>query len=174
MLNKKIVAWTGVFLWYCLISSVSYATSNDGLGQTIQIETHFRYLLGGGTFSIIVRDLDHQQNIPYVFDITQPNNFWLIFTQGRNYVITVSQLQMVRYKPCCNQYKPVKIGNFCHLESNGRIMRGKSMRVIITGDLTPFPYTYFCQTATFPDMDFTVVSQKVCSCHTETSTTTSC
>lgn len=174
MLNKKVISWIGIFLWICIALPSSYASPDDELGQTIQIQTRFRHLIGRGTFTIVIRDLDHNQTIPYMFDVIQPNNLWLIFTHSRHYLITASRLQMDKYTPCCNQFKNNRTTNFCHLESNGRIMRGRSMRVIITGDLSPHPYTYSCQVTTFPDRDFTIVSKSDCPCPTGTTAAQKC
>jgi hypothetical protein len=55
-----------------------------------------------------------------------------------------------------NPYRSKAIHNFCNLESHGRIQRGESMYVVITGDLTPFANTYHCRVSKFADMNFNV------------------
>lgn len=136
---------------------------HQGLGQTIQINTRFRSFVGRPAWTLIVRDLENGQNIPYLYDITKGGNFWIALTYGREYVITVSKMQFspYRYNPDCI-YEPFcsrEINNFCHLESNGHIMRGQSIIIWIDGDLTPYTNTYRCHIRRYPDDHFVVVPQ---------------
>lgn len=148
---------------YCLImigglmmTADSVAMDNGGLGQTIQIYTRFRSFVGKPSWQITIRDIDHNQNIPYVFDIERGNNFWLLFTYGRNYLITVSDMQISTYRSRYNDYTLDRIKNFCYLESDGRINRGESLYITITGDLTTNRDSIQCHVSRFENSNFSV------------------
>jgi hypothetical protein len=139
-----------VFFAWSNQTSICYAQSADGLGQSIQIYTQFQSFIGKPSWLLILRDIDHGQVIPYVYDITKNDNFWLAFSYGRNYKITVSQLNFYPYG--------IKIDNFCGLV-DGRIMRGESMYMTIRGDLTPRRrWSIDCHVMRYPDFNFTVVN----------------
>jgi hypothetical protein len=116
---------------------------------SVQIETHFRSFEGRPSWLLMIRDVDHNENIPYLFDITKGNNIWMAAPYGRNYLIAASTLQFSPYKS--NPYRSKLLNNFCHLESNGRIIRGESMIIRIEGNLTPNPKTYKCVITTYPN-----------------------
>lgn len=157
MLNKKYIVSSVLAL--SLIASVSYAQPNEeGLGQTIQITTRLHSFFGKPSWLLIIRDLDHGQTIPYLFEFTRGENFWLAFTYSRNYLITVSNLQIETYRSRFNSYKKYKINNFCHIESNGRILKGESMAITIEGDLFPYSDSYTCNVTTYTDSNFTIVN----------------
>jgi hypothetical protein len=134
----------------CLISGMTCADPN-GLGQTIQIYTHFSKIHAKPSWLLIVRDIDNGQNIPYIFDFERGDNFWLIFTFGKNYLITASRLTF-------NTPNHKKISNFCGLESNGRIIRGQSLYVTVSGKLTSNPDTYSCNVQSFQDSNFSIAT----------------
>jgi hypothetical protein len=145
----------GMFLCLCMTSSLSHAQP-DGLGQTIQISTDFNSFLGRPIWSLIIRDIDHNQNIPYLFDFNNGLNYWVIFTYGRHYLISSSTLQIVNYRSRRNNFSNCRIRNFCNLESNGRIIRNESMYITIKGDLSPNTNTYLCNVIKFPEAHFTI------------------
>lgn len=162
MPNKNVILRVAILLFLCNALS-SYAqtrviASSDGLSQTLQIYTRFSSFVGKPSWLLIIRDVDHNQNVPYVFDITQGNHFWIAFTYGRNYLISVSTLQIETYKSRLNKYKQYRINNFCQLESQGRIIKGKSIYITISGDLSPDPSTYTCYVSQYDDGDFTIVN----------------
>jgi hypothetical protein len=139
---------------YCLLwigSFPSYAQGNDGLGQTIQIYARFRSVVGKPQWLLVIRDIDRGQVIPYLFDVTEGDNFWVALTYSRNYLITASSMQ---FEP----YKRRHIHDFCHLESNGRIIRGQSLYVTINGRLSPNTDTFCCRVSQYADANFTVTS----------------
>ncbi|EKD70980.1 MAG: hypothetical protein ACD_46C00308G0004 [uncultured bacterium] len=146
---KKFFLWSGIFLFSLSASSVA-DTIDDNLGQTIQIYTRFKSFVGKPSWLLIIRDIDHNQNIPYLYDIKRGDNFWLAFTFGRNYLILASKLVFNPYKS--------KINNFCHLESNGRIIRGESLFITISGDLSPNTNTFNCHVLKYRDSQFTIVN----------------
>ena len=141
----------GILIALCFAFSICKA-DDDGLGQTIQIYTRFHSFVGKPSWLLIIRDLDHGQNIPYLYDIKRGDNFWLAFTFGSNYLITVSNLQFGPY--------PRKINNFCNLESNGQIIRGQSLYITINGDLSPNTNTFSCHVLKYADSNFTIVTPK--------------
>lgn len=165
MMRRLTRIW--IFFCLCLIASISSAQSDstpayfptNEFGQTIQIQTRLHSFLGKPTWLLVIRDLDHNQNIPYVYDFHRAENFWLAFTYGRNYLILASTLQIETYKPRENRYKKFKINNFCHLESNGRINRGTSMYLTISGHLSANTNTFSCHLLKYQDADFSVAPQ---------------
>lgn len=127
------------FLMGLLLSGFSFGQ----IGQTLQISTRLHSFVGAPSLTLIIRDVDNNQTIPYIFDITRSDHFWMVFTGSRNYLITASTLQFSPYRqdPYCSK----KVYNFCGLESHGRIIRGESLYLVISGDLTPYAHTYRCQ-----------------------------
>lgn len=115
-----------------------------GLGQIIQINTHLDGIVGQPQWLLVIRDLDHNINIPYVYNFEQADQFWMAFTRGRNYLILASTLKINRYWQRYNSYRTYEIPNFCNMESRGHIWRGESFYVRITGRLTPNTDTYTC------------------------------
>lgn len=120
-----------LFLILCLNSVASFA--NDPMGQVIHIYTQFRYFVGKPTWLLIVRDVETGLVSPYLFDIRNNDNYWMAFTYGHSYRVTVSNLKFGTYG---------EITNFCGLE-NG-ILSGKSLYMTLTGVLTPDPKTMKC------------------------------
>lgn len=157
MLNKFRVC-IGMLLLSCM--TLSYAQPDflepNGFGQTIQIQTAFNSWVGKPMWLLEIRDLDHGINIPYLFDISRGSNFFVPLTGGRNYLILGSSIQMPSYRSCINDYCNYRIRNFCNLESNGRINRGESMFVSISGRLSPNRNTYTCHVSKFRETNFNV------------------
>lgn len=157
MHNKKTITCIGLLLSLSFISSPGKA-QGDGLGNIIQIHSRLHSFVGRPSWLIVVRDVDHNQNIPYIFDFRRGNNFWFAFTFGRNYLISVSNLQ---FSPCRrNPYRSTRSNNFCNIESDGRIIHGKSMTIMISGGLSPDPCTYTCHAVTYPTGFFTIVPRQ--------------
>src|SRR3990167_1995148 len=104
MLNKKLIACIGTVLFFSWMAPSSYGQTDD-FGQFIQINTRFSSFVGKPIWLIVIRDVDHNQNIPYLFDIKRGENTWVIFTYSRNYLIVASRLQIETYQSRYNQYK---------------------------------------------------------------------
>lgn len=157
---KKINIYGYLFLFLSILLPVCHA-QEDGVGQTIQIYTHLDSFAGRPSWLLVIRDIDHNQNIPYVYDFTDANNFWVAITYGRNYLIEASTLQFApyRYSQYKNSYSTRTIHNFCGLESRGRIIRGDSLYITISGDLTPDTNTFNCNVLRYANANFTVVNQ---------------
>ena len=163
MLNKKLIVCLILFLQCTVHASLSYAQTGDGIGQTIQIYTRFHSFVGQPSWLLIIRDVDHGQNIPYLFDIKKGDNMWVAMTFSRNYLITVSSLQFSPYRMYPNRnyprtYSSAKINNFCGLESNGSIIRDESLYIVLSGDLTPNRDRFTCHVSRYKDMNFTTGS----------------
>lgn len=137
------------------VSLTSNAQSTGGLGQTIQINTRLHSFVGTPSWTLIIRDVDHGQNIPYVFDFNKGTNFWIAMTYGTNYLITASTLQFSPYRHYPD-YRTLRVENFCNLESHGRIVRGESMSITITGQLSPYTDRYDCHVMVYPDNGFDI------------------
>ena len=150
----------------CMLASIAHAQTEvkvvpvkkvvavqglDGLGQTVQIHTRLHSFVGKPIWTLIIRDLDHGQNIPYVFDFTRGDQYWVALTYGRNYLITASRLQIETPRSRFNMFKNYRISNFCNIESMGRIIRGKSMMIQLQGDLSPDSNTYSCNVTYYPE-----------------------
>ena len=147
---KKIITMIGLASALSMISAfVPSAASND-FGQTIQITTNLRSFSEKPSWLLIIRDLDHNQVLPYLYDFTNEDNYWVALTYSSNYVITVSELT---FSPSGR-----KIHNFCHLESMGSIQRGNSISVNITGRLTPRAYTSSCQVLKYAGSNFNIAT----------------
>lgn len=117
-------------------------------GQTLEINTHFRSIIGKPTWLLIIRDQDNGSVLPYLFDIRNNDNFWIAFTMGHTYRITVSQLKFGPF---------AIINNFCHLQSCD--IEGKSMRIILRGKLSPYRGSSVCDVMQYKDMPFPIVNR---------------
>jgi hypothetical protein len=151
---KPVKKWIlRVIVLMCLTTN-SFAQMDNPLGQTIEINTRFHSYVGKPIWSLVIRDLDHNQNMPYIFRITKGSNHWVIFTYARNYLITASNMQLETYQSRYNKYKNIRLKNFCQLESHGRISRGESMVINIDGDLSPYTNSFNCNISTYRDENF--------------------
>lgn len=134
----------------CLITGAAFANP-DSLGQTIQIYTQLAKIKAKPSWLLIIRDIDHGQNIPYLYDFEHGDNFWMALTYSKNYLILASRLVF-------NSHTNKKVSNFCGLESNGRIIRGQSLYITINGKLTTNPDTYTCNVQSFQNDNFSLGS----------------
>lgn len=151
MLIKKL----GTIILLCLFSlNLQAQPADDVFGNTVTINTVLDSYVGKPSLLIILRDIDNGMNLPYLFDIRGRNNNWVAFTYGRNYTIVAAQLQIVKFKPKFNTSRKFVTNNFCNLQSNGRILRGESIILTVTGRLTPNAYTYNCNISTFGGNQF--------------------
>lgn len=133
------------WLLVTLSSWVTPANAGNPFGQTVQINTHFRGIMGKPVWLLVLRDVDSGVVTPYMYDIKNDDNFWLALSFGRNYIITASTLKFGPF---------AIIHNFCHLE-NG-ILSGQSMTVNISGDLTPASVTSKCRVLKYKDTAFNI------------------
>jgi len=152
MRTKKIILMIALVVSASLMASPGSTQPPDGFGQTIEINTRLHSYLGKPTWLLVVRDIDHGQNIPYMYDFRKGTNFWLALTYSKNYLITVSELVFNPYDK--------KVKNFCNLESMGRIQRGVSMRIFLQGDLSPNTATYTCNVFKYQEPQFWSQSQQ--------------
>ncbi|HLB57200.1 MAG TPA: hypothetical protein VJL60_00110 [Gammaproteobacteria bacterium] len=126
---------------------VNSAIASNLPGQTLQVYTHFREIIGKPSWLLIIRDVNTEQVFPYLFDIRNNDNFWVAFTEGHSYRVTVSNLKFGTDSV---------INNFCGLE-NG-ILSGKSMYITLSGTLSSDRATSKCFVQTYNGMPFTVVN----------------
>lgn len=154
MLYKKIILCIWLVIIGLFTMSSTHADENP-LGQTIQIKTRFHSFVGKPSWLLVIRDVDNGIVYPYLYDITRGEDFFLAYTYSRNYLITVSRLQFSPYRT--DPYRSKKIENFCNLQSNGRIVRGQSIIINISGNLTPNTNTFTCHVLKYADTNFTVV-----------------
>ena len=145
---KKWILKIGLAISLAAVSSFILAQPIDDFGQTIKIRTNLRSWAGSPTWLLIIRDVDHNQVIPYMFDISKGANFWVAFSYSNNYLVTVSELTFHPYER--------KIRNFCNLESMGAIQRGTSMDVHIQGNLTQNTDTFTCNVLKYTEPSFTI------------------
>jgi hypothetical protein len=157
MTIKKMMTLLWIFFFLCLIAfnDLIYAADNEGIGQTIEINTRFHSFVGRPLWLLVIRDLDHNQNISYLYDIHKGENFWIALTYGKQYLILASTLQIQTYGSRDNRFKKYTINNFCHLESHGKIMRGVSLFLNLEGDLTVNDNSINCQVSRFFNPNFT-------------------
>lgn len=135
----------GLFAILLLSNSIVFASVENPYGQTIQINTNFRDIIGTPSWLLILRDEDSGQVLPYVFDIKNNENFWVAFSAARVYRVTVSSL---KFSP------EVMINDFCHLE--GGIITGRSKLVRLRGLLSPDRNSSTCNILTYKDMPFPI------------------
>lgn len=115
------------------------------MGPTVQINTNFKSIEGNPTWLLILRDVDTGRVIPYMYNLTNNDAFYIALAWSHNYRITVSKIS---WGPC--KY----IDNFCDLE-NG-VLSGKSVIVRLSGRLTPHRGTATCVVRKYKDLPFTV------------------
>lgn len=127
----------------------SLSAMAGGIAQTIQINTYLSSFVGKPKWLLIIRDVDNGVSIPYEYTVTRGTNFWLASTQSSNYLITASVMHFTTYNSRKNTYKEHRINNFCGLESNGRVIRGKTFYITLSGMLSPNPRTVNCQVSRF-------------------------
>lgn len=144
MKTKK---WFVLLLGISLSCWFSWAIAQTPLGQTLQINTRFRSIIGKPTWLLIIRDIDTGVVVPYLFDIRNNQDFWVAFTFARDYQVTVSELKFGPF---------AVIHNLCHLENS--ILSGKSMILTLTGDLTPSRQTARCHVLKYNDNAFPIVT----------------
>lgn len=155
MSQRLFILFTMVVASACYFAPAAQA-GIDGFGQVLQINTRFQSFLGRPEWTIEIRDVDHGQTMPYIFDITRGQNYWLLFTYSKHYLITASTMQFSSYRSRYNVYNTHQIKDFCGLESKGRISRGESMYIWIEGDLSPYSNNYRCHITRFKDDYFTI------------------
>lgn len=155
--SKKLIIFACMLLNLIIFTTTTAQSNNTGPGQSIQITTRLTSFVGRPSWLLVIRDIDSNQNLPYIFNFTENDNFWLAFTVGRNYFVMASTLQFSPYKR--DPYRSKRIDNFCQLESNGRVLRGESIFVTLTGKLTPNTDTYQCTVSRYNDANFTVTDK---------------
>lgn len=144
MPSKRIVH----ILFFCLGLFLT-STCVAQFGQTLQINTRFSSVIGKPTWLLIIRNERTGKIIPYMFDIRNNDNFWLAFTDGDTYRITVSNLKWGPY---------AIINNFCCLE-NGILIR-KSMILTLKGKLSPYRWSSTCHVTKYKDMPFPILNSR--------------
>ncbi|OGT45915.1 MAG: hypothetical protein A3E83_02410 [Gammaproteobacteria bacterium RIFCSPHIGHO2_12_FULL_41_20] len=140
----RILSIIGLTLY---LNPISYAQAIDNFGQTVQIYTHFSEIIGKPSWLLVIYDVDTNQVLPYMFDITELDNFWVAFSFSRNYRIAASTLRFFPF--------PTSIHNFCHLEDG--VVSGQSFYVTLSGPLTPNRRLIHCQVMRYPNSQFTIV-----------------
>lgn len=141
-----------LFIAGFLMSLCALAQNALDQTQTLQINTHFRYVVGKPSWLLIVRDSQTGLVSPYLFDIHNNDNFWVAFTYGHDYKVTASTLTL---NGSCI------IKNFCGLE-NGTLS-GQSMVMTLTGALTPDTRYLKCNVLHYSDSKFTIVNKELLS-----------
>jgi hypothetical protein len=144
MAIKKICQ--SVLLSACLISMLNVHAQDSPFGQTFQINTRLNSFVGKPSWLIIIRDVQSGQVMPYLYDFNSTDNFWLGFTYGHAYQVTVSELE---FGP-----PNATIHNFCHLQDG--ILDRQSFSVTVTGDLTPNRRTSFCHVFKYKELNFPI------------------
>ena len=148
---RQWILMTGLTLALIFTGERIAAQGTNNIGQVLKININLQRFIGKPSWLLIIRDVDHNQNIPYLFDITNNQDYFLAFTYGRNYYIVVSEMVINPFDK--------KISNFCGLESMGAIQRGISMDIIIGGMLTKNPNLVTCQVLKYSDPNFNINSQ---------------
>lgn len=132
-------------LFWLFVLSINAAFAQNPFGQTLQISTHFRHVVGHPTWLLIVRDVETGVVSPYLFDIHDNDNFWIAFTFGHSYRVTASTLKFGPF---------AIIHNFCHIEDG--ILSRQSMIINVSGSLTPLRGTSKCETMKYNEIEFPI------------------
>jgi len=136
------------FKFFCILSCLLFNYSSyaqNGIGQTIQIYTHLKSILGKPEWLIELRDMNSGRVLPYVYEIRNNDNFWIAFSTEHSYRVVASTLKFGIY---------ASIPNFCHIEDG--VLSGKSMFITLYGHITPDPRTSKCFVRVFKNMPFNV------------------
>lgn len=120
-------------LFFILTLLLVFTQSYAAMSQTIQIYTHLNKIAADSSWLLIVHDTDSSAVYPYVFNMNNKDDYFLIFTNARNYrLVSILQFDFYRFK----------INNFCQLPTDK--ITGQSLIIKITGTLTPDPMTSKC------------------------------
>jgi hypothetical protein len=149
-------------LCLCLLNISSTYAEESPFGQTFQITTRLNSYVGKPSWLIIVRDVNTGQVLPYLYDITTTDNFWLGFTFSHAYQVITSELE---FGP-----PNAAIHNYCHLEDG--VLDRESFTVTVTGDLTPNRLTSHCHVFKYKQFNFPIVEKTASTPEPITTTTT--
>jgi hypothetical protein len=135
-----------VLLSLCLFGNANVIASENPLGQTFQINTHLDSYVGKPSWLLIITDVQTGQVMPYLFDITSNDNFWVQFTFAHTYRVSASELH----------FGPPDdiIRNFCHLQ--GGILDHESLVINLSGRLTPKRNTAQCTVSHYKEYSFPI------------------
>jgi hypothetical protein len=159
MPKNNFIALVLLMLGVSISAPLALAQANDennGIGQSVQINTRIYSWLGKPTWILNIYDVDNGLYYPYVYDIRRGRNNWLAFSYGRTYRITASTMHFVTYDAHSDRFRTYTINNFCHLQT-GRNIRDESLYVSVEGDLNPYSHGYTCNVVKFPESNFTIV-----------------
>jgi hypothetical protein len=121
-----------------IFTTYAYALPIVLPGETLQINTHLRSITGKPTWVLVLRDIESQKVLPYMFDIKNNDNYWIAFSLSHTYQVVSSNLRFDAHN---------EINNFCGLEDTH--INGVSMLINLTGRLTPDAGTSHCNTIKF-------------------------
>jgi hypothetical protein len=122
------------------------ANAELGLGQTIQIETYLQSIIGAPTWTLILRNEDTGEIVPYMYDIVNYNSFFIALSYARSYRVVASTMQF--------QYATFQ--NFCHLE--GGTISNESYIIRITGSLSPDRHAFRCRSSKFKNYSLPIAA----------------
>ena len=124
-------------VWAVMLLLTPFTASHADVSQIIQIHTRFTKVWDTASWLVIVHDLDSSGVYPYVFDLVDADNFFLIYTNARNYRLdSVLQFDLSQQK----------FHHFCLPTQN---ITGKSLIVYLRGNLTADPATLDCNITQF-------------------------
>jgi hypothetical protein len=128
-----------------MVTLTCFAQAYPYPGQTLQISTYLNSLIGNPSWTLIIRDAESQRVLPYLFEFTDKNHFWVAFTTSRSYIVTASTIKWGPY---------AVINNFCNLE-NG-ILTEQSMIITLKGELSPNPDSFKCVVQKYSNVPFPI------------------
>jgi hypothetical protein len=134
-------------LWMSLFLSCQAPAQNNQLaGDSIQIYTEFKSIIGKPSWLLILRDMDSGQVLPYVYDIRNNYNFFIALAMSHHYRVITSTMTFGPY---------AVIHNFCHMEDG--IISWHSMFITLRGSLTPNRNTAHCDIRRYQNLPFPLV-----------------
>jgi hypothetical protein len=123
------------------------AEMNALTGQTIQITTRYKSIMGKPTWVLILRDEETGEVLPYMYDVRKEENFWIALSNTHSYRVTSSTMTFGPF---------AIINNYCHLVDG--VILGKSMIITLGGTLTPNRNTSRCRIMKYYDVPIPVVN----------------
>lgn len=148
---RKWIVFTVITLILFFTAGRLLAGDANNTGQILKINLNLQRFIGKPAWLIVIRDVDHNQNIPYLYDITRNQDYFVALTYGHDYYVVTSEMTLNPYD--------VKIRNFCGLESMGAIHRGISMDIMVSGKLTKNRNLVSCRVLKYVDPNFNITPQ---------------
>lgn len=105
----------------------------------VQIQGDLRTVSGNPRWLILLRNPDNGSTTPWMYDVKQAVNHWVILPGSHAYQIVASELLF---------NDRTIFHNFCGIEDG--VITGKSMQITLSGQLSPTTDTIRCHVISYP------------------------